>query len=257
MSFCNLDVLPVADVIISSLTKSFSGYADLMAGSIVLNPNKSSYSTLKSIFAKTYHNEFFAGDANQLFKNSDDYLPRSAILNRNAAAVTKYFQSLAEDPNVPVAKVWYPPYADGSQNLIPFMRKPTSDFTDIGHGCLFSVEFETLDQAMVFYDNLDFHQGPHLGAHLTLAMPYCAMLYWKDSREYHASYGLHAEQIRISVGLEEESDLLERCKRAMAALAEASSHEDLTKDLLVQKFEGIADGKTDIDPISGKEAVGP
>lgn len=37
-SFASVDVLSVANVIVTSLTKSFSGYADVMGGSIVLNP---------------------------------------------------------------------------------------------------------------------------------------------------------------------------------------------------------------------------
>ncbi|KAF7355615.1 Cystathionine gamma-synthase [Mycena sanguinolenta] len=46
-SFCNIDVLPVADVIVTSLTKSFSGYADVMGGSVILNPSSRSYPALK------------------------------------------------------------------------------------------------------------------------------------------------------------------------------------------------------------------
>lgn len=226
----------------------------------MLNPNQDSYGTLKPIFTECYHNEFFAGDADQLFKNSDDYLPRSATLNRNAAAVAAYFQSLAEDPNAPVTKVCYPPYANGSKNLLPFLRKPTTDFPNIGYGCLLSVQFETLEETTIFYDNLDFHHGPHLGAHLTIAMPYCAMLYWKDSPEYHSSYGLHAKQIRLSVGLEDESDLLDRFKKAVTALqnslAQAREAGGLPTESIEQKAEGIADGKTDLDPMGGKQAEG-
>lgn len=240
-SFCNIDLLPVADAIVSSLSKSFSGYADLLAGSIVLNPNKDSYSTLKPIFAETYHNEFFAGDASQLYRNSEDYLSRSQTLNQNAAAMTAYFQTLAEDPRVPVTKVCYPPYSEGSKNLVPFMRQPTSDFPKVGYGCLFSVELETVDQTIIFYDNLDFHQGPHLGAHLTLAAPYNAIAYGKENPEYHASYGLKLNQIRFSAGLEDEAVLLERCKKAIAAVMNAGSQVieggDLASEMLAPKPE--------------------
>ncbi|KAK9788985.1 putative Cystathionine gamma-synthase [Seiridium cardinale] len=255
-SFCNLDVLSVADVVITSLTKSFSGYADLLAGSVVINPNQASYDILKPIFTKAYHNELFAGDADQLFKNSDDYLPRSQILNRNAAAMATYFQRLAEDPKVPVTKVCYPPYADGSENLLPFLRKPSADFSGIGYGCLFSVEFETEEQTIAFYDSLDFHQGPHLGAHLSLAMPYNAMIYGKENPEYHASYGLSPNQIRFSAGLEDDAVLVERCKNAIAAMKEVGTRPtedgDLASKTLEKAAADLADGETDIDPLGGK-----
>lgn len=220
-SFCNIDVLPAADAIITSLTKSFSGYADVMAGSVVLNPNTSSYSALKPLLAENYHNEFFGLDADHLFKNSDDYLVRSQILNGNAEALAAYFQTLAEDPKSPVAKVCYPPYAPGSENLLPFFRKSTPEFPKIGYGCLLSVEFDTIDELIVFYDNLDFHDGPHLGAHLTLVLPYNAMIYGKENPDYHEAYGMSPKQLRISVGLEQEAYLIGVCQKAMDAVSKS------------------------------------
>ncbi|KAI1866491.1 hypothetical protein JX265_007792 [Neoarthrinium moseri] len=254
-SFCNIDVLPVADVIITSLSKSLSGYADLLAGSIALNPNKASYNTLKPLLSEAFHNEFFSGDADQLFKNSDDYLPRSAVLNRNAAAMTAYFQTQAEDAKVPITRVMYPPHADGSENLLPFIRKPSPEFPELGYGCLFSVELETIEQTQVFYDSLAFHQGPHLGAHLTICMPYNAMIYGKEDPEYHAAYGLKPQQIRFSAGLEDEAYLVDVCKKAVATLMESGAQVkeggDLASEMLEIKADAVGDGKTGLDPIGG------
>ncbi|KAK6221091.1 hypothetical protein LQW54_001664 [Pestalotiopsis sp. IQ-011] len=253
-SFCNIDVLPAADVVMSSLTKSFSGYADLLAGSLALNPNSpASYAALKNDFAETYHNEFFEGDARQLFKNSDDYLARSAILNRNAATLAAYFQGLAEDPAAPVRKVCYPPYSAGSSNLEPFRRRPSPEFPKPGYGCLFSVELASEAATIAFYDNLAFHQGPHLGAHLTLAMPYNAMIYGKDKPEYHAAYGMDPNQIRFSVGLEDEAYLLGVCKRAVAAVVQEAGGLDGAQ--VTEKAMEQADGKASIDPLGGKPAA--
>ncbi|KAK8056177.1 cystathionine gamma-synthase [Apiospora rasikravindrae] len=239
-SFCNVDVLPVADAIISSLTKSFSGYADVMAGSVALNPNASSYKDLQPLFAKSFRNELFAADASHLFKNSDDYLPRSVILNRNAAAMAAYLQTQAEDPKVPLTKVFYPPYAPSTTNLEPFLRKSTSDFPEPGYGCLFSVEFETAEQTKVFYDNLAFHQGPHLGAHMTLAMPYNAMVLGRSDPEYHASYGLSPNQIRFSAGLEDEESLVAVCHNAITALLEAGVQVKEGGDLASEMIAGAS-----------------
>jgi cystathionine gamma-synthase len=228
-SFCNIDVLSVADVIITSLSKSFSGYADLLAGSTVLTPNQAAaYAILRPLYIETHHNEMFAGDANKLLINSDDYLERSAILNHNAAAMTAYFASLVADPKVPVTKVCYPPYvAVGSTapvaNLEPFRRRPTPDFPEPGHGCLFSVELADERATVAFYDNLAFHQGPHLGAHRTLALVYNAMIYGGDDAPYHAAYGLSPNQVRFSAGLEDEQELIDTCKRAVAAMLEATA----------------------------------
>ncbi|KAK7907941.1 hypothetical protein PG985_015244 [Apiospora marii] len=239
-SFCNVDALPVADAVITSLTKSFSGYADVMAGSVALNPNAASYKDLKPIFTEAFRNELFAADASHLLKNSDDYLPRSVILNRNAAAMAAYLQTQAEDPKVPLTKVLYPGYASSAANLEPFLRKSTRDFPEPGYGCLFSVEFETAEQTKTFYDNLAFHQGPHLGAHMTLTMPYNAMVLGRSDPEYHASYGLSPNQIRFSAGLEDQDFLVAVCQKAMTALLEAGVQVKEGGDLASEMIAGAA-----------------
>ncbi|KAI1118985.1 cystathionine gamma-synthase [Nemania sp. NC0429] len=220
-SFANVDLLSAADVVVTSLTKAFSGYADVMAGSMVLNPNSErAYPALKQAVSSHYHNELFDGDAAHLLSNNKDYLARCAIHNRNAAALASYFHSHALDPASPVARVWYPPYSPGSGHLGAFLRKPAAEYPAPGYGCLLSVEFETVERAAAFYDAVNLFQGPHLGAHLTIAMPYNFMVYGKDDPELHAAYGLKPQQIRISVGLEDEEVLLGRCAEALKRMAE-------------------------------------
>ncbi|KAI0114004.1 cystathionine gamma-synthase [Nemania sp. FL0031] len=222
-SFANIDVLGAADVVVTSLTKAFSGYADLMAGSLVLNPNSTrAYPTLKQAVSSRFHNELFEADAVHLLSNSNDYLARCVIHNRNASALAGYFHDLVQDPDSPVTKVWYPPYSPGSGNLEAFLRKPTEDYPTPGYGCLLSVEFETMEQTTAFYDALNFFKGPHLGAHLTLCMPYNFMIYGKENPEYHEKYGLTPQQIRISVGLEDQGVLLGRCKVALSKVAKTA-----------------------------------
>jgi cystathionine gamma-synthase len=187
-SFCNIDMLPVADILTTSCTKSFSGYADVMAGSAVLNPLSPFYSDVKRIMASTFHNELFAADAEALLANSNNYLDRSTILNRNAAALADYFATQAADPDSPVRQVLYPTTSDTRDNYEAFMRKITPEFTP-GYGCLLSVEFKDIAAAQAFYDNLQLHCGPHLGAHLTLALPYPSIANGRTPEEakYHAS----------------------------------------------------------------------
>ncbi|KAK7714102.1 hypothetical protein SLS64_004199 [Diaporthe eres] len=198
-SFCNIDILAVTDFLTTSCTKSFSGYADVMAGSVVLNPLSPFYADIKQIMASTFHNEFFAADAEALLENSNNYLARSAILNRNAAALADYFATKAADPDSPVRQVLFPTTSDTRNNYESFMRKPTPDFTP-GYGCLLSVEFEDLATARAFYDNLQLHCGPHLGAHLTLALPFNAIANGRtpEEAEYHASVSHFERDVAMS-----------------------------------------------------------
>lgn len=187
-SFCNVDILSATDVLITSCTKSFSGYADVMAGSAVLNPLSPFYPSMKQIVSNTFHNEVFAADAEVLLSNSNNYLARSAILNRNAAALAHYFATQAADPDSPVRQVLYPTTSDTRDNYEVFMRRTTPEFVP-GYGCLLSVEFEDIATARLFYDNLQLHCGPHLGAHLTLALPFNALANGRTPEEarYHRS----------------------------------------------------------------------
>ncbi|KAK5624721.1 hypothetical protein RRF57_000437 [Xylaria bambusicola] len=182
-----MDLLGVADVIITSLTKAFSGYADVMAGSVVLNPNSAHYSILNGAVSSRFHNELFEEDVVHLLSNNENYLARCMIHNRNASALASYFQSLALDPSSPICRVWYPPYSPGSDYLGSFLRKSTADCPAPGYGFLLSVEFETVELAAAFFDGVNFFKGPHIGAHLTIVVPFnnCEYLSRPFSFRFH------------------------------------------------------------------------
>jgi cystathionine gamma-synthase len=95
------------------------------------------------------------------------------------------------------------------------MRSATEDFTP-GYGCLFSVELDTLEATVAFYDNLNLHKGPHLGAPLTLIIPYVMALYGKELDKM-ADYGMNERQIRVAVGLENTDILIEEFRIAIQA----------------------------------------
>ncbi|KAE8443109.1 hypothetical protein EG329_002353 [Mollisiaceae sp. DMI_Dod_QoI] len=211
--FCNVDVLGAVDMVVTSLTKSFSGYADVMAASAVLSPTSKRYEELKELMNGNYHNVFYDGDAETLEKNSRDYMERSKILNNNAEKLVEYLDNLVKDPKSSVTKVWYPTTSNTLETYKQYMRQPTEDFQP-GYGCLFSVELDTVEATAAFYDNLHVHQGPHLGAHLTLALPYVKGLYGKDLDRVE-KFGLNEKQVRISVGLEETEALIEVFRHAL------------------------------------------
>ncbi|MCJ1247551.1 hypothetical protein MMC30_004765 [Trapelia coarctata] len=216
-SFCNVDLLGAADIVVTSLTKSFSGYSDVMGASAVLSPSSSLYPELKPLFRDSYHNDLFALDAETLEQNSRDYLPRSTILNANAARLVAYLSACAADPNSAVSRVYYPSLCWSRPHYTARMRTPTADFTP-GFGGLFSVEFESVDATRAFYDGLDVHQGPHLGAHVTIALPFVKGLYGKQL-EWAGAFGLRETQIRVATGLE-DGGLLEEVFRAAVGRAD-------------------------------------
>ncbi|KAF9879307.1 cystathionine gamma-synthase [Colletotrichum karsti] len=238
-SFANIDVLAHSDILISSLTKSFSGYANVMGGSVVLNPLSPHYGALSPLWTSTFHNELYTGDADVLLSNSEDYLARTAILNRNAAAMTSHLESLTKDPSSPVTRVLYPPLLPDYPLYKRFLRRSTPELEEPGAGCLFSVDFESLETARAFYNRLAFYPGPHLGAHRTLSFCYNTLAFGKDADEaaYHRTHGILEESVRISAGLEDVQDLLDTLDDALA-VANAAKEESAKGPRTVEAAAG-------------------
>ena len=189
-----------------------------MGGSLLLRPTSSLTPSLKRTLTTSFLNEYFHADAAHLLSNTSSYLPRSAILNRNALALATFLENhrLTSPQNSPITSVLYPPFTPTHQNYVSVMRPPTKDFTP-GYGCLLSVQFPTIRIARAFYDHLSVYHGPHLGAHHTLAFPFNDAIWGADpeAAAYLASFGVGPEQVRVSVGLEEEEELIDTFKEAL------------------------------------------
>lgn len=219
--FANIDILRMTDILVTSLTKSFNGYADVIAGSAVLNPNSRHYLELKALFAKHYIPELYVEEAKTILQNNLDYLERTTKLNHNARSLVDYLQECADDPSTAVARVHHPLVNSSGKHYTRFLRRDTTEFNP-GYGCLFSVELEDLPTTIAFYNNLNVHNSVHLGAPFTLAFAYTMCTYGKKL-DWAAQYGLKPTQIRITVGLEDTEVLLEDFRRAVAAANRAKT----------------------------------
>jgi cystathionine gamma-synthase len=83
---------------VTLLTKSFNGYADVIAGSVVLNPVSRKYHELKPLFDKYYILKLYINDTEAIERNSRDYLPYTIKLNYNASSLVQYLKSCAGRP---------------------------------------------------------------------------------------------------------------------------------------------------------------
>lgn len=206
-NFVNVHVLPYADIVVSSLTKVFSGDCNVMGGSLVLNPTRKYFSALKKHFEDDYEDFFWAEDAIYLERNSRDFAERNQKINENTEAVTEL---LKQSPLV--NEVYYPKFSDSRQ----FYDKCKVD--NGGYGGLFSVLFHNPKHAQAFFDYLEIAKGPSLGTNFTLACPYTVIAHYFEL-DYVNSFGVDTNLVRISIGLEDKDELLKRFARGLAESA--------------------------------------
>ena len=171
--------------------------------------------------------ELYINDAEAIEKNSRDYLSRSHLLNSDALALVQQLDSSARDPASVVHRAFYPWMNESGQNYYQrFMRPATSDLRP-RYGCLFTIEFDDSAATIAFYDHLEAHNGPHLGAPVTLAFAY-TMCSYKNKLDWAMQYGLKPTQIRISAGLEDAKQFIDTFSVAVEAANEVKkgSRED-------------------------------
>ncbi|WKT41112.1 Pyridoxal phosphate-dependent transferase, major domain [Fusarium oxysporum f. sp. vasinfectum] len=209
-TFANINVLPVADVVVSSLTKIFSGDSNVMGGGLVLNPESKYYRTLKTTMNEIYEDNYWPEDVIFMERNSRDFESRVVRINANSDAICEVLRT-----HPLVKSIYYPKYND-SKSHYEKVRLP-----DGGYGGLLSVVFQQKEHAQAFFDALPLAKGPSLGTNFTLASPYVLLAHYQEL-EWAEQFGVDPYLVRVSVGLEETTELQDTFTNALKA-AEAVS----------------------------------
>lgn len=200
----HVDAHRVADVVTTSLTKSFSGAGDVLAGSVVLN-RKSPHHAAFSAFLSTHaDHELWRGDAVALELNSRDFVQRADTMSRNAQTLADHLRSHPK-----VDRVWHAG-TEGGRGY-EFIRRESG-----GHGCLFSFTLKNPQKtSAMFYDALRICKGPSLGTNFTLVCPYTLLAHYEEL-DWVESVGVSRWLIRVSAGLEDTQELIARFDEALA-----------------------------------------
>lgn len=212
-TFANINVLPAADIVVSSLTKIFSGDSNVMGGSAILNPSSKYYKQIKKSMNDVYEDTYWPEDAVFMERNSRDFLNRVDRINTNAEAICA---TLQKHPSV--REIFYPK-CNPSKHYYDDYRLPNR-----GYGGLLSIVFYTKQQAEAFYDSMEIAKGPSLGTNFTLCSPYVLLAHYQEL-SWAAQFGVAEDLVRISVGLEDTEDLQNTFAKALKA-AEALPLED-------------------------------
>ncbi|KAL9129738.1 MAG: hypothetical protein Q9217_001896 [Psora testacea] len=197
-NFINVHVLPFADVVVSSLTKVFTGECNVMGGSRY-------YKRLKEAIKAEYEDNYWPEDAVFMERNSRDFVSRIHRINENAVAICDTLRASRI-----VKDVYYPKYSPTRANYDYFRTE------NGGYGGLLSVTFKSTAQAIAFFDQLDTAKGPSLGTNFTLCSPYVILAHYEEL-DWTAQFGVEADLVRLSVGLEDTNELTTKVRKALQA----------------------------------------
>lgn len=206
-TFANVNVLPVSDIVVSSLTKIFSGDSNVMGGSAILNPEGRYYEALKRAMETTFEDTYWPEDVVFMERNSRDFLSRVVRINSNSEAIC---DSLRRSPLV--KDVYYPKH-NPSRSFYDAFR-----LADGGYGGLLSIVFNEKSQAQAFYDAMEIAKGPSLGTNFTLCSPYVLLAHYQEL-PWAAEFGVDPYLVRVSVGLEDTPHLQATFRKALEAAA--------------------------------------
>lgn len=209
-TFANINVLHYADIVVSSLTKIFSGDCNVMGGSAIFNPNSRYYSSLKAFARIGYEDTYWPEDVMFMERNSRDFASRIDRINANAEAIADVLRA-----SELIKDVFYPRYNESSANY-EVCKLPGG-----GYGGLVSVVFHKKEQAVAFYDAVGTAKGPSLGTNFTLTSPYVLLAHYQEL-DWAAQFGVDPDLIRISVGLEDTEDLVSVFQSALEAAVAAT-----------------------------------
>ena len=195
--FGNVDVLPVADAVCSSLTKSFSGVGDVTGGSIVVNPHSQFAETLSAALDASPPAGIYTADMIVLERNSRDYSLRLPVTCKNASRLVDFLRA---QPGV--ATVYFPDDKNPASDLNHASRFDAFARPDGHRGPLFSILLENPEATTAtFYNALAVDKGPNLGTNYTLACPFTILAHYHEL-EWAESCGVSRHLIRVSAGLE-------------------------------------------------------
>lgn len=206
---CNINTLQYADIVVSSLTKIFSGDSNVMGGSLVLNPSSRFYHRFKTYLNNEFEDIFYVEDAIYLERNSRDFVERSKRLNYNTMEILKILQSCSL-----IDKIFYPSISQS--------KKYYDDIKldDGGYGSLISFTFKNPEIGKRFFNIVKLSKGPSLGTNFTIACPYAVLAHYNELDEVE-KWGVDRNLIRISIGLEEIERLKFEFVHALQAAADA------------------------------------
>jgi Cystathionine beta-lyases/cystathionine gamma-synthases len=195
----NLDVLPHADVVVSSLTKYTASEGDLTAGLVVVNPAAPDAATLRATITSR-RDPLYSRDLARL---AAEIGQTSAVLAQIHSSVPRIVEFLSSHPKI--GQVHWALHAASRDNYLRLARSPDA----VGSMITFTVRGSLED----FYDRLNLPKGPSFGMKNTLICPFMFLAHYDlvttdAGRAELAASNLDPNLLRLSVGTEPSEEII-------------------------------------------------
>ena len=207
VGLASVDVLPFADIVVSSLTKYAGSEGDVMAGVIAVHPARADGTEMLASVRRRLA-PLHALDLTVLATQVDRMAEVTHLLSATASEMARRF---AAHPAVARVRT-----ADQGPTAAAFRRllRPGA-----GAGALITLELHG-DMRRV-YDRLAVAKGPSFGLRYTLAAPFLWLAHFEEvtneqGRAHIRAAGLDPDLLRISVGLEPVEEIWSAFEVALA-----------------------------------------
>ncbi len=207
VGLATVDVLPFADILVSSLTKYVGFEGDVMAGVLAVNPSRADAAELLAV-ARGRLEPLHALDLGALAAQVGRLDEVTRRLSANAAEIAR---RLAAHPAVARVRT-----ADTGATAAAYRRllRPGA-----GAGALITIELR--GEMRRVYDRLAVAKGPSFGLRYTLAAPFLWLAHFEEvtteeGRAHIRAAGLDPDLLRISVGLEPVEEIWAAFEQALA-----------------------------------------
>jgi cystathionine gamma-synthase len=202
-SVYNVDVLPFADLLVTSLTKYASIEGDIMIGALAVNAASPFYGDLV-LRTSSFYMPPYSRDLARLAVEMEAAPESIRKINANAAKLYRFLRA-----HKAVKKVHF---AGCSEHIEEIAKG------DEPVGAVITVELS--GDMGKFYDAVRVMKGPSFGTRYTLICPFMYLAHYdlvttEEGRAYLASVGIDPELVRISVGEEDYGTVEQIFRKAL------------------------------------------
>jgi cystathionine gamma-synthase len=207
-SVWNVDVLPYADAVVSSLTKYTASEGDLVAGMVAVNPDGPDAEAIRAGVAAS-REPLYVRDASRL---GHEMAATTGILSRIHASMPRIVAFLESHPAV--REVFWALHTSGAANYRKLARTPDA----VGGMVTFTLR-QPGNLARV-YNRLRLPKGPSFGMATTLLCPFMYLAHYDlvttdSGRARLLADGLDPNLLRLCVGTEPVEDIIEALAEAL------------------------------------------